>query len=633
MRKSSFSGLMPPAVLLLMIAIGLGVAFSAPVPAESPSAGPRLTVTITNTQDVATPAPFQQNITFDPALYSQYEAPNLGNIRFMMNGTLLHAWLEGYSGEPSGGSANEATKATVWVNLPNGIPARSSVTITMVFESTSTNFDGVYWGEAPQLSPTYGEYDNGQYVFNFYYNFAGTSLPSGLTEVVMSSPTGATGSYAVDNGITINSTGATSFWQGNYMITLVYLNKPVTLPEVFQVVAYSLTGKSLTTWSQAGLLYQNQITAKSAENGEVDFQITSGAGYNFNWQSGTSYVAPSDGWTSWLKIGYPAVLSLEALSPSAIGAFYANHTTSLELMHEVGPFVAPTNATTKGYIGLYAASLGSGTVSAKFGVFLGRAAPPNGVMPAVKVGELLTLHTVTVQESGLPVGTSWSLILNGIKMTTSSTQVQVYEFPGTYSYSVIAPTGYSASPQSGSITVSNESITLPIAFSVLKYPVTFEETGLPPGTSWSVTLNGATIAGQRFFITSNVTAPTANLSVPLGSYTYTITLPSGYRTTNSTGVLKVTGSKLLSIHASTVTPVLEYVAIIVIIVIVALGLYLALARSKKQPSGKGPSSKRRGAGVQSKFFSFLQRIVSIRFAGARHELFSRPLRKNLGSKS
>jgi len=203
-------------------AIGLGVAFSAPVPAESPSAGPRLTVTITNTQDVATPAPFQQNITFDPALYSQYEAPNLGNIRFMMNGTLLHAWLEGYSGEPSGGSANEATKATVWVNLPNGIPARSSVTITMVFESTSTNFDGVYWGEAPQLSPTYGEYDNGQYVFNFYYNFAGTSLPSGLTEVVMSSPTGATGSYAVDNGITINSTGATSFWKGNYMITLVY---------------------------------------------------------------------------------------------------------------------------------------------------------------------------------------------------------------------------------------------------------------------------------------------------------------------------------------------------------------------------------------------------------------------------
>ena len=34
-------------------------------------------------------------------------------------------------------------------------------------------------GEAPSLSPSYGQYDNGALVFNTYANFGGPSLPSG----------------------------------------------------------------------------------------------------------------------------------------------------------------------------------------------------------------------------------------------------------------------------------------------------------------------------------------------------------------------------------------------------------------------------------------------------------------------
>jgi len=115
--------------------------------------------------------PFQQMISFNPSTYSAYEASNLGNIRFYQNGTELYSWCES-------GCSSSSNDAIFWVKLPT-IPRTSSVTIDMVFEPISTNYDGVYAGEAPQLSPIYGEYDNGAEVFNNYWNFAGTSLPSG----------------------------------------------------------------------------------------------------------------------------------------------------------------------------------------------------------------------------------------------------------------------------------------------------------------------------------------------------------------------------------------------------------------------------------------------------------------------
>jgi len=53
---------------------------------------------------------------------------------------------------------------------------------------------------APQLGPTYAQYDNGASVFPFYDNFAGTSLPSGW-QTQTSTVTGT-----VNNGITITNT-------------------------------------------------------------------------------------------------------------------------------------------------------------------------------------------------------------------------------------------------------------------------------------------------------------------------------------------------------------------------------------------------------------------------------------------
>jgi len=156
----SSSGLL--VLLIMVIALPAGEA----TPVSGPYCVP---VWIKGSQ----PGPFQLNVTFNPSLYGAYLAPDLGNLRFEFpNGTLLHAWLESYSGEKAGGPPSSSTRATAWVKLPRGI--RGSMEILMVFYP-GAGFDGYWWGEAPQLSPTYGEYDNGQYVFDYYTNFSDRS--------------------------------------------------------------------------------------------------------------------------------------------------------------------------------------------------------------------------------------------------------------------------------------------------------------------------------------------------------------------------------------------------------------------------------------------------------------------------
>ncbi|MGA2876329.1 MAG: hypothetical protein ABSE82_12415 [Nitrososphaerales archaeon] len=139
--------------------------------------------TLTNSQTSATPSPFQQMFTMNPSLYTSYEATDLGNIRFYLGlsnyafSTPVDSWMESVSSPP----ANLATSATFWLNLPSGIPASSGVNVYMDFQSVSTEFDGVAAGEAPQLSTTYGQYDNGALVFTQYggASWSGFTFQSG----------------------------------------------------------------------------------------------------------------------------------------------------------------------------------------------------------------------------------------------------------------------------------------------------------------------------------------------------------------------------------------------------------------------------------------------------------------------
>ncbi|MGC8533805.1 MAG: hypothetical protein ACP5MV_04240, partial [Candidatus Parvarchaeum sp.] len=169
-------------------------------------------VTITNTQNSATPSPFQQMLVFnstDPG-WTSISTGNFGqNVEFFYyNGTVIPSWLESYT----------ADNATWWLKIAS-VPAGSSETIYVGFAPTSTNlFNTANDGEAPQLSATYAQYDDGANVFQVYYNFAsGTSIyqfawvysPNYNVQNTYSVPTSTISSdVSIDNGlvITTNST-------------------------------------------------------------------------------------------------------------------------------------------------------------------------------------------------------------------------------------------------------------------------------------------------------------------------------------------------------------------------------------------------------------------------------------------
>ncbi len=136
---------------------------------KSDAGSPFVPITITNNETTATGTSFQQMITFNPTQSSAYEAveaPDLGNIRFYLGTSELKSWCE------SGCDNATSTSAVFWVNVPGGIGAGASIVVDMTFQSTSTEYDGVYAGEAPQLSATYAQYENGSSVFADYWSFA-----------------------------------------------------------------------------------------------------------------------------------------------------------------------------------------------------------------------------------------------------------------------------------------------------------------------------------------------------------------------------------------------------------------------------------------------------------------------------
>ncbi|HTW77127.1 MAG TPA: hypothetical protein VMG14_05110, partial [Thermoplasmata archaeon] len=167
---------------------------------------------------------------------------------------------------------------------------------------------------------------------------------------------------------------------------------------------------------------------------------------------------------------------------------------------------------------------------------------------------------------------------------------------GSYSYTIGTVTGFVATPASGTFSVMGMAVDTPISFAaipVTTYTVTFTESGLPSGTSWSVTLNGVTktaAAGSSIVFTG----------VANGTVSYSIGAVSGYSASPSTGSVTVQGAnKAVSVSfASTSTSTsssglspLDWAIIGIVIALIVIGVVVALARrGRRGPSSTTPSS-------------------------------------------
>ena len=125
-------------------------------------------------------------------------------------------------------------------------------------------------------------------------------------------------------------------------------------------------------------------------------------------------------------------------------------------------------------------------------------------------------------QSGLPLGTMWTVTYNGVQKTASAPQSVSFNVPnGVYAFTIndiILSNGtiYYPNPDSGYLSVVNSNPELSVAFSVPTYTMTFYETGLPGSYSgsWQVTYGSDTKSASSPY-------PIA-FTLPASNYTFTV---------------------------------------------------------------------------------------------------------------
>ena len=139
---------------------------------------------------------------------------------------------------------------------------------------------------------------------------------------------------------------------------------------------------------------------------------------------------------------------------------------------------------------------------------------------------------VEFNETGLASGTTWSVTVGNTSGSASAGAPLVFDLPnGSYTYTVGAVGQYSTPPPGG-ITVAGSTVEVDLTYAPPTYGVWFNETGLAPGTTWSVTV-GTTGTSS--------TSSAIQFQLANGSYTYSIGPVTGYASSKTGGSFHVSG--------------------------------------------------------------------------------------------
>jgi YVTN family beta-propeller protein len=160
----------------------------------------------------------------------------------------------------------------------------------------------------------------------------------------------------------------------------------------------------------------------------------------------------------------------------------------------------------------------------------------NGMLSVI--GRPPTLYPVTFVETGLPANTPWGVTLGGSPNSSMTTTIGFKVANSTPTFTVGMVTGYTVNVSSGSVTVNGAGRTVYLGFTPIgpTYSITFQESGLPATTMWTVSLEGSAM--------SSTTASIVFGSEPSGSYSYTVLPVAGYGATPSSGLAVVSGSSI-----------------------------------------------------------------------------------------
>ncbi len=125
------------------------------------------------------------------------------------------------------------------------------------------------------------------------------------------------------------------------------------------------------------------------------------------------------------------------------------------------------------------------------------------------------------------------------------------------------------------------------------YTVTFTESGLPSGRTWSVTFNGTP--------ETSATGEITFAAVVNGTYSYTVGSVSGYTASPSTGSVTVPTMLSISVTFSSAgsaasTPWWVWAVAAVVVAVVSVGIVAVLARRGKSPPSRSEAAAPTGAG-------------------------------------
>ncbi|MEM3828792.1 MAG: hypothetical protein QXP36_06225 [Conexivisphaerales archaeon] len=385
-------------------------------------------ITVTNNQPTPT-GTYQQMIVINESDYVGYINYNgkTANFEFVYpNDTHIPGWIE----------SNQSGKLTIFTKL-NNIPGSSYTTIDLAFANMTTNLlsasgtSGI--GEASQLSPVCGEYDDGQSVFpiygNFYCGFDGWTYETTDSTFY---PKFISAIHAIQ---VINNTG-----EGTNLLPPNNNNIPqipMFIETSFQQNEYNTSG-SASDGANMGI-FGNQSSWQSIS--------TDGYGGGNRVGSGASYILtePVASQSTSFAVGVQPHYTNAAVGPSyEAGYYYAfliatqsftkggwlRSASSNFGINALGDFsLVPSNQnatnTTKTSFPYPTFSFGAGSGGGYMDQYVywvvGRAYPPNGVMPSYSFGPIshapqnITSYTiVTAPVSG---------IVNFISQTNSSLNV------------------------------------------------------------------------------------------------------------------------------------------------------------------------------------------------------------------
>jgi hypothetical protein len=149
-------------------------------------------------------------------------------------------------------------------------------------------------------------------------------------------------------------------------------------------------------------------------------------------------------------------------------------------------------------------------------------------------------YPVTILETGLPNGTLWSANLSGVVVQSTTDEIGFLEPNGTYLLHVGEVANYSAN-YSSQLVVRGGETSADVAFASSTYAVPFEESGLPSGSSWTVSARNVVTGAST---TGGSTGTSVTLHLPDGDYTMAAKGPAGFVAALTVSQLAVAGANV-----------------------------------------------------------------------------------------